>query len=394
MSIILTKKQEEGLKIAIDRFSHGEKYTVISGYAGTGKSTLVKFIVQSLPGIDPDIDVVYATFTGKAAQVLISKGNSNSMTLHRLLYESKPKPDGTFIRKRKISIPYKVVIVDEVSMAPKEMIDLLFSHNVYVICLGDPFQLPPVDKDQDNHLLDNPHIFLDEIMRQAMDSEIIRLTMDIRAGKDLKLFDGHDVKIYDKNKLSTGMMMWADQIISGTNKTRTEMNNNMRELLKRGDNPEDGDKVICLRNYWDYVSDTGDFLVNGTVGYINNSYSSFNKLPPFFSGGKVIPILRANFISDTNADYGRLQMDKTQILTGERALDNKTIYGLMRSRKFQHLIPMEFTYGYCITCHKSQGSEWNKVLVIEERFPFDKEEHARWLYTAATRASDKLVIVR
>ena len=55
---------------------------------------------------------------------------------------------------------------------------------------------------------------------------------------------------------------------------------------------------------------------------------------------------------------------------------------------------MDFTYGYCITCHKAQGSQWNKVLVIEERFPFDKEEHARWLYTACTRAIDRLVIIR
>ena len=66
----------------------------------------------------------------------------------------------------------------------------------------------------------------------------------------------------------------------------------------------------------------------------------------------------------------------------------------MRSRKYTHLVPMDFTYGYCITCHKAQGSEWNKVLVIEENFPFIEYEHARWLYTACTRAVDKLVIVR
>ena len=65
MSIILTKKQEEGLKIAVQRYLNGEKYTVISGYAGTGKSTLVKFITQSLPNINPNTDVVYATFKVK-----------------------------------------------------------------------------------------------------------------------------------------------------------------------------------------------------------------------------------------------------------------------------------------------------------------------------------------
>ena len=393
MSIILTKKQEEGLKVAIQRYLDGEKYTVISGYAGTGKSTLVKFITQSLPGINPDTDVVYATFTGKAAQVLISKGNKNAMTLHRLLYESIPKPDGTFLRRPRLTIDFPIVVVDEVSMAPKDMMDLLFLHNCYVICLGDPFQLPPIDKNSDNHLLDNPHVFLDEVMRQAQESEIIRLTMDIREGKEINNFDGHDIKIYDQTALNTGMLLWADQIISATNRTRTNMNNNIRQLLERGEQPEDGDKVICLRNYWDDWADNGDYLVNGTIGFLNNTYSSFNIIP-YYYGGQKIDVIYSNFISDAGADYGNIQMDTKEILTGERCLDNKTIYRLMRSKRYASLVPYEFTYGYCITCHKAQGSEWNKVLVIEEGFPFSKEEHARWLYTAATRSIEKLVIVR
>lgn len=393
MSVILTKKQEEGLKIAIQRYLDHEKYTVISGYAGTGKSTLVKFITSSLPGIDPDIDVVYATFTGKAAQVLMSKGNRNAMTLHRLLYESIPKPDGTFLRRPRLEIDFPIVVVDEVSMAPKDMMELLFYHNCYVICLGDPFQLPPINKNNDNHLLDNPHIFLDEVMRQAQESEIIRLTMNIREGKELNNFDGHDVKILDQYQLNTGMLLWADQIICGTNKTRVDMNNNMRALLERGTQPEDGDKVICLRNYWDDWADNGDYLVNGTIGFLNNTYSSFNIIPPLY-GGQKIDVIYSEFISDIGANYGDIQMDTKEILTGERSLDNKTIYRLMRSKRYSSLVPYEFTYGYAITCHKAQGSEWNKVLVIEEKFPFDKEEHARWLYTAATRAIDKLVIVR
>ena len=394
MSIILTKKQAEGLKIAIQRYLDGEKYTVISGYAGTGKSTLVKFITQALPDIDPEEDVVYACYTGKAAQVLISKGNTNAMTLHRLLYESIPRPDGTFLRKPKIEIEYPVVIVDEVSMAPKEMIDLLFSHlNIYVICLGDPFQLPPIDKDADNHLLDNPHVFLDEVMRQAQESEIIRLTMDIREGKDLKNFDGKDVKVYNQNQLNTGMMTWADQIISATNKTRIDMNSQMRNLLGREGDPEDGDRVICLRNYWEYFNTNGDYLVNGTIGILKDTFNSFNIIPPYF-GGKTIDIIYADFISDDGYSFGNLKMDKKEILTGERCLDSKTIYRLTRSRRYASLVPMEFTYGYCITCHKAQGSQFNKVLVIEEDFPYSKEEHARWLYTSCTRAVEKLVVVR
>ena len=121
----LTKKQLEGLKIANERFKNREKFTVIAGYAGTGKSTLVKFIVQNLPGIDPDEDVCYATFTGKAAQVLLKKGNKNVSTLHKLLYQSIPRPDGTFFRRPVESIDYTIVIVDEVSMAPKSLMQQL-----------------------------------------------------------------------------------------------------------------------------------------------------------------------------------------------------------------------------------------------------------------------------
>ena len=230
-------------------------------------------------------------------------------------------------------------------------------------------------------------------MRQAQESEIIRLTMGIREGIALNNFDGKDVKIFEQTKLNTGMLLWADQIICGTNRTRTDMNNNMRYILGRGDNPEDGDKVICLRNYWDDWADNGDYLVNGTIGFLNNTYPSFNIVPPYF-GGQTIYTINSNFISDANADYGNLQMDKQEIMTGERQLDNRTIFRLNRSKVYHSLVPKDFTYGYCITCHKAQGSEWDKVLVIEENFPFEKEEHARWLYTAATRAINKLVIVR
>lgn len=135
--MILNKKQEDGLKIAIERYRNHEKYTVISGYAGSGKSTLVRFIIESLPVNENDI--VYATYTGKAAQVLAKKGNKNVTTLHKLLYESFPRPDGTFFRMPRVEIGYHIVVVDEISMATKTLMDLLFKHDAYVICLGDPF---------------------------------------------------------------------------------------------------------------------------------------------------------------------------------------------------------------------------------------------------------------
>ena len=397
--IELNDKQLEGLDLAVSRYRAGEKTTVIAGYAGTGKSTLVKFIIAALKedGINPDTDVVYTSFTGKATQVLQKKGNKNVSTLHKLLFEHFPRSDGTFYRRPVPFIPYKIVIVDECSMVPKDLLKRLASYKVHIICLGDPGQLPPINKDDDNHLLDCPHVFLDEIMRQEEQSEIIKLTMDIRAGKPLNHYQGKEVQILDAEELTTGMLLWADQIICSTNATRVALNNQIRELLGRSDKPEDGDKVICLRNYWETVSEDGQPLVNGTIGYLSDSFNSYLRIPAYITGGRInqIETVMANFKSDDGiTNFSNLSMDKRMILEGEPTLNFKESFKLSKNIKFVNSIPLSFTYGYAITGHKSQGSEWDNVLVIEEGFPFDKEEHKRWLYTVATRAAKKLVIIR
>ena len=394
----LNEKQKNGLTLALQRYKNKEKYTVIAGYAGAGKSTLVRFIIEELKtyGVK-ETDVCFACFTGKAAQVLLKKGNKNVITLHKLLYKSIPKESGGFVRIPNPSIPYKIVVVDEVSMAPKTLMDLLFKHNVYVICLGDPFQLPPVDKKEDNHLLDAPHIFLDEIMRQAQESEIIQLSMAIRENRPIEVFQGKEVQILNKEELNTGMLTWADQILVATNATRVSINTQMRKLLNFGEQPQDGDKIICLRNYWDCFSDNEEPLVNGTIGILKNSFLTKRYLPRIVKstdGFSHIDLIMGDFISDSGMYFHSLEMDKKMIDTGEFSLDWKTVYQLNRNPKTRDIPPLEFTYGYAITCHKAQGSEWDKVLVIEEKFPFDKIEHARWLYTAVTRSSEKRVLVR
>lgn len=393
--MILTRKQSEGLLIAIDRYKAKKKYTVISGYAGSGKSTLVRFIIEALD-VNED-DVCYCAFTGKAAEVLRKKGNKNACTLHRLLYESIPKPEGGFFRKPKPVLDYKVIVVDEVSMAPKSLIDLLFKHNIYAICLGDPGQLPPIDKDEDNHLLDHPHIFLDEIMRQAQESEIIQLTMKIRNNEPINYYDGKEVKIIPYFQLNTGILQWGDQILTATNATRQAINIQMRQLLNYPNHPVDGDKMICLRNYWEDFSDDGDPLINGTIGILKNSFQTWREIPRVAKSDiKKFDILMGDLsIPDTNDIYNLVDMDYKMILTGNKCCDWKLSYRLGKLRfRYGDIVPKEFTYAYAVTVHKAQGSEWNNVVVLEENFPFDKIEHARWLYTACTRASEKLVLVR
>lgn len=390
--MVLTKKQEEGLKIAVSRYKNNEKFTVIAGPAGSGKSSLIKFITESLP-IDKDKDICYATYTGKAAQVLYKKGNKNVSTLHKLLYKSVPMPNGGFKRTPVGSIPYKVIIVDEVSMPPKEMMKLLFSYNVHVICCGDSAQLPPIDKNADNHLLDHPHIYLDEIMRQALESDIIKVSIDIRNGKQLKPFKGNDVLILNKNELNTGMLQWADQIICATNRTRHQINNTVRQLKKFNEtHPVNGDKMICLRNYWDVNFGPEDPLINGTIGYLRNSFDSFIQLPYKYNNQK-IDITVGDIAYDDNIIYKGVPMDQNMITKEQHTLDTKTSYLLHKDYKYRHLLPFDFTYGYAITGWKAQGSEWDKVLIFEEGHPYDKEEHKKYLYTCLTRASEKVVLL-
>lgn len=359
---------------------------------GSGKSTLVKFIIAALQV--PEDRVVYACFTGKACNVLQQKGCKNVSTLHRLLYDHFPREDGTFFRKPVEVLDYDIVVVDECSMMPKDLARQLFKHNVYILALGDPFQLPPINPEDDNHLLDNPHIFLSEIHRQAQESEIIRLSMEIREQKPLQIFDGKDVKVINGANLVNGMYTWADQILCAKNETRIAINNQMREMLGREGEPQEGDKVICLKNEWDILDNNGDPLVNGTIGYLKNVYSQTLHIPFWLDGGGKFDIIHADLITETGSVFQDLRMDKQLILTGKPSLDWKTKYRLSKNEKTSWMVPTEFTYGYVVTCHKAQGSQWNKVLVLEENFPFQKTEHARWVYTAATRAADKLVVVK
>ena len=379
--IQLTKKQQEGIEIAKKRYQMKEAYTCIAGFAGTGKSTLVKFLISEL-GIENKY-IAYACFTGKAALVLQQKGQ-DAITLHKLLYKSYKKKDGTFahIPKEELDFPYKLIVIDEVSMCPKHIWEQALKHDVHIIALGDPFQLPPIG--EDNGILANPHIFLDEVMRQALESDIIKLSMDIRAGKPLQLMNGNDVKVVSKNQVVSGMYTWADQIICGKNTTRRLVNNQMRTLLGYGAEPQDGDKIICLKNYWDTNNESGDPLINGMIGTLKDVRLGQDQ-------GILGRDFKANFIPDFTEDGMKdLSMDYKLMTQGNPtfAKDAKPMFRGGKKVPF----PMEFDYGYAITCHKAQGSQFNKILLFEE--VLNREMHARWLYTAITRAVEKIVIVK
>lgn len=387
----LTSKQEEGLRIALERYKNHEKYTVISGYAGAGKTTLVKFIVEALVGLGVDKEKIgYATYTGKAAQVLIDKGNKNAVTLHKLLYKVRLMPNGHYKFEPKPVIEYDVVIVDECSMAPASIIKQLAKHKCYCIFCGDPGQLPPVSKDDDNHLLDHPHVFLDEIMRQAQDSGIIRLSMLIRNGAPIGGFSSDDAKVISSSHITDEELLKADINLCATNATRNKLNQYIRHLKGfDGDIPNENEKVICLHNEWDDISFGGNALTNGCIGYLTNIYESNIAYPYWVYKKRYLPVICGNFVTETNDDFGNLYLDKGIFKDGNTTLLDTDKF---KVKKAKLTLPKEFDYAYAITCHKAQGAQWDNVLVLEEGFPYSREEHARWLYTAVTRASKNVIV--
>ena len=379
--MILTNGQEKGLKVAIERYRHKEPYTVIAGPAGSGKSSLVRFIIDALDL--PEDKVVYITYTGKASLVLRNKGCSNAITAHNLLYHAKEKPDGTFEFKPKkhLDYDYKIIVLDECSMLPEDMWTLLLSHKVHVIALGDKEQLPPVDGD--SKILDNPHVILDEVVRQALDSPIIRLSVDIREGKWLEYGGPKECRVMPPERVSDKLLMGADQVLCGKNITRHCLNERLRKIKfgeQYANKPLEGDKIICLKNDWGTLADNEEPLINGMVGVLNNIKLEDGRLYK--------PAMTADFTSNNNGLYKNLRMDY-KIFTEKETTVNKDNWMMYPKNERAH----EFDYAYAVTVHKYQGSEAEKVVVYDEWLG-DRDFHRRWLYTAVTRSSKMLVVVK
>lgn len=374
MGIILSKKQTE----AKDKTKkwvndpNSKQVFVIAGYAGTGKSTIVRYILDEL---EMENKTKYATFTGKASLVLTRKG-CNSETLHSLLYrlEEEEKLDGrvrlVFSLKESIPSFINLVVVDEVSMVPQDIMDDLLSFGVKVLCLGDPGQLPPVG--EPNHYLDNPDVFLDEIHRQAADNPIIHLSMLARTGRKIELGRyGNNVFVVRKSDITDDLLLAADQVICGYNKTRVSLNQRMRNRLGfTKDIPMIGDKIMCLKNQRDIILN-GIPLINGTIGYVT----------------KINDINRQNFIMNLNFRPEYEEKDEFK----EIEVDLQTILGVPIDKQVD-VFGIKFDFGQAITCHKSQGSEFDNVIGFKEmQHVMSEEDFRRWEYTLITRAVKTLV---
>lgn len=380
ISIEPLNEYKEMVCIYVDNDDH---LYLTNDYIVTHNTTLIKYIIHMLD--IPEDEVAYIAYTGKASLVMREKGCSGAMTAHRLLYQVKQREDGTyyFVPKRYIG-DYKIIVLDECSMLPNDMWELLLTHNIHVLALGDPGQLPPVSGN--SHILDKPHIFLSEIVRQALDSPIIRLSMDVREGKYIPYNYKGVCRVVQREDIGPELLLGADQIICGKNITRHKLNEYMRKLIfgeRYTEEPQSGDKVICLKNHWNIVSDNEEPLINGMIGNIDYvEFETGNKNPLYH------PVMHANFFLDDDNYYDYLQMDYKLFVDKEPTINKDNWKAFPEVPR-----ALEFDYGYAITCHKSQGSQFEKVVIFDEWLG-DKEYHNKWLYTACTRPSSRLVIVK
>jgi ATP-dependent exoDNAse (exonuclease V) alpha subunit len=373
----LTAEQDNAL-LAVHRWlkSGDRQIFRLFGYAGTGKTTLARHLAEGVDG-----DVLFAAFTGKAAQVLRSHGARGASTIHSLIYRprgeelvkdsetGKTNISPTFVLNRQSPVSKaKLIIIDECSMVDESLGSDLLSFGTPVLVLGDPGQLPPVSGGGffTEH---TPDILLQEVQRQALDNPIIELAQCVRQGRELMYGNyGETAVVMPRSGLDSEIVMDADQVLVGINRSRRRYNQRLRQLKGfEGHLPASGDKLVCLRN------DAAKGLLNGSLWQVTSAPRTVKP---------AMKLLIRSEDDGTERTHAQIKVLKAAF---EEGADD--IPWQLRRRHD------DFDYGYALTVHKAQGSQWNNVVLFDESYAF-REHRDRWLYTAVTRAAERLTIVR
>ena len=333
------------------------------GYAGTGKTTLARHIADGVDG-----KVLFAAFTGKAAAVMRSKGCERASTIHSLIYKaldsdasSRPSNCGTAARPRSA----KLIIIDECSMVDAELGRDLLSFGVPLLVLGDPAQLPPIQGG--GYFTEaEPDAMLTEVHRQAQEDPIVRLSMQVRNRLPIEPGDYGRTQVVHRSMLDPQRVLDADQVLVGRNATRRAYNARLRQRRGLEDPlPVSGDRLVCLRN------NRKKALFNGSLWTVGERKVSRSRLV-------------------------------TMRVAPDEATSRKPVKVSVRPECFDGSIETvpwpqrkpydEFDFGYVLTVHKAQGSQWDSVVLFDKSFAFT-EHQDRWLYTGITRAAKQLTLV-
>jgi len=354
----------------------------------------------SLRDLDRTMRVGFCAFTGKASSVLrerlesmagLCKGDYVG-TIHGMIYRpiiqgGKDGRQRIVGWKRRSRLPYNLIILDEASMVSSDLWRDLTSYGIPIIAVGDHGQLPPIG--DRFSIVHHPDLVLNEIHRQALDSPIIRLSVEVRTRGEIPLGTfGNDVhKVRQSGSDLDDLLGGLDfsqpntVILCGMNWTRVRLNTHIRkELGYHGEVPCEGERIICLKN------NHHTKLMNGQMGtlgsmrvcvspHIYEAVMTMDNMPePYQTLFHTCCFGKRKY----NGYYDEVSPKKVeQILddTGYPAVDL-------------------FDFGYAISVHRSQGSEWDNVFLFEERSQYwDDEFYRRWLYTAVTRAKERLFVI-
>jgi exodeoxyribonuclease-5 len=301
--------------------------------------------------------------------VMRTNGCAGATTIHALIYRVSEGADGapTFtLNEEGPASRAGLIVIDECSMVDQELARDLISFGKPILVLGDPFQLPPV-KGGGYFTESPPDVMLTEIHRQAADNPIIQLSKIVRNGGELKEGVYSDTRVTRRAQLDTARVLAADQVLVGVNRTRRAFNQRIRNLNGFGDPlPLAGDRLVCLRN-------------DRTKGLINGGLWRVEAL-----GG-----MEKNFVRLTlrpEDEDARASVKVAVLRNFFEGTEDELAHPLRRESD-------EFDYGYALTVHKAQGSQWDDVTLFDESFAF-REHRARWLYTGLTRAARRITVVR
>ena len=341
----------------------------VFGYAGTGKTTLARHFAEGLKG-----SVLYMAYTGKAAMVMRKNGCVGALTIHATIYSVDFNPE-TGVKKFVLKdvdelSDAALFIVDECSMVDQDIGRDMLSFGVPILVLGDPAQLPPVRGG--GFFTDaEPDVMLTEIHRQAAENPIVQMATTIREGGRLTYGTYGESRVITRADLTQDDVMQAGQVLVGLNKTRAAYNSRMRTLYgRKSPMPEIGDTLVCLKN------DREKGLFNGGLFRVEELLKR-----------------RRGHLNDHTVRMHVASLDFEATTPIEVRVREEFFEGRGNEVPWKELNGLQqFDYGYALTVHKSQGSQWDSVCLFDESSSF-REHQARHLYTAITRAAERITIV-
>lgn len=398
--IRLNDQQEFITSKAVEWYHNGTSQVFeYDGLPGTGKSVTLMEIVRRL-GLDPLTEIAAMSFIGSASLVMRMKGLINAKTAHSWIFDVRPetlrdehgKPVIDELMNCPIMVPrfvpvdhldpnIKLIIIDEAYSMPRKLRPVIEKFGLKIIATGDCNQLPPVNDDP--AFLYNPNIYhLTECMRQIGREDINFIANRVNAG--LPLLNGYygNSLVISRQDLTDNMLLWADAVICCKNKTRDSINKRIRKAKGyTSDLPQYGEKVVCRNNNWleGVTLDNGYKinLCNGLIGTVVScpDVSSFDG--KLFSMDFQPDLLNQAVFHNSRCNY--------RYMISEHEARQK-----IKNNKWE--LGNKFEYAYCITAHIAQGSQFHKVVYIEE--PMFPQIQTCVNLVGASRADQQLIYVK